>query len=104
MSRGIPSVRTWLVRYRVGNKVLGYGYVNTINKRFAIWEANDNGGFRTQAYAMQTYGERCYTTVAPCKPMPTCFTFRFASTMGLGGNAFPASVPLMPYQWAECIL
>ena len=41
MSRNIPSVRQWQVRYYMGATLLAEIVVETINKRFALWEARD---------------------------------------------------------------
>lgn len=41
MSRNIPSVRQWRVRYYMGATLLADIVVETINKRFALWEARD---------------------------------------------------------------
>lgn len=41
MSRNIPRVRQWQVRYYMGKTLLADIVVETINKRFAKWEARD---------------------------------------------------------------
>jgi hypothetical protein len=50
MSRNIPEVRKWCIRYYNGNTMLAAIVVNTINKQFAKWEARDamwaNGQWR----------------------------------------------------------
>lgn len=41
MSRAIPKVRQWRVRYYQGATMTHETIVSTINKRFAAWEARD---------------------------------------------------------------
>lgn len=41
----IPSVKTWLVSFYSNKTLLKRVYVNTINKRFAYWLANEECGY-----------------------------------------------------------
>ena len=41
MSRGIPPVRWWRVKFYKGGQLIGLTHVQTINKRFARWLARD---------------------------------------------------------------
>jgi hypothetical protein len=41
----IPPVRTWNVRFYNHGRVTHQAYVNTINKRFARWIANERLGY-----------------------------------------------------------
>lgn len=41
MSRNIPPVRYWCVRYYLGRTLLAEITVETINRRFATWLARD---------------------------------------------------------------
>lgn len=41
MSRNIPKVRRWRVRYYMNHTLLADIIVETINKRFALWMARD---------------------------------------------------------------
>ena len=45
MMANIPSCRDWRVRFYDGNKVIVDVVVNTINKRFARWMANEQNGY-----------------------------------------------------------
>ena len=45
MSRNIPRVRIWRVRYHMPDHSRRDIFVATINKRFARWEAHDRGGW-----------------------------------------------------------
>ena len=45
MSRNIPRVRLWRVRYHMPDETRRDVYVRTINKRFARWEARERGGW-----------------------------------------------------------
>jgi hypothetical protein len=41
MSRNIPAVRRWRVRYYMNHTLLADFVVDAINKRFALWAARD---------------------------------------------------------------
>jgi hypothetical protein len=45
MSQGIPPVRTWRVRFYDGAAVIADVTIDTINKRFARWLANERNGY-----------------------------------------------------------
>jgi hypothetical protein len=45
MSRSIPPVRAWRVRFYDGATILADVVVDTINKRFARWLANERAGY-----------------------------------------------------------
>lgn len=47
-SRGIPPVRTWVVKFWKDGNVFHVEEVDTINKRFAYWMANENSGYKSQ--------------------------------------------------------
>ena len=54
MSRNIPRVRTWLVRYWDGKTVVRQCFVETINKRFARMMAREKIGWASVAYTRVT--------------------------------------------------
>lgn len=45
---GIPKVRTWVVKFWKGGKPFHTELVDTINKRFAYWMANEQSGYKSQ--------------------------------------------------------
>jgi len=47
-SRGIPPVRTWVVKFWKDGKVFHVEEVDTINKKFAYWMANEQSGYKSQ--------------------------------------------------------
>jgi hypothetical protein len=52
MSRGIPPVRRWRVRYHLANGNTYTVYVQTINKRFARWLGRDKALETIGAHAL----------------------------------------------------
>jgi hypothetical protein len=41
----IPQVRTWRVRFYDGSTIIADILIDTINKRFARWLANERNGY-----------------------------------------------------------
>lgn len=66
MSRNIPPVRRWRVRFYMNHTLLADVVVETINKRFARWMAGD----RVRADHLDRYLATNRVTVSPMGAPP----------------------------------
>ncbi len=60
MSRNIPPVRQWRVRFYAGDKIVAQATIETINKWFARQMANEQLG-----YVWQRWADRCTVSLVP---------------------------------------